>query len=86
MSKYEITDNLPRRDWESFLDESGSGNLQQSFDYGEAAKMADPHTNVLRLSAMDGNRPVGLVQARYNRRFGFGDQVYVGGAYGMVLL
>jgi hypothetical protein len=82
MSKYKIINNLPRRDWESFLDESGSGNLQQSFDYGEAAKMADPHTNVLRLSAMDGNRPVGLVQARYNRRFGFGDQVFVGGAYG----
>jgi hypothetical protein len=80
--KYKITDNLPRIDWESFLDELGSGNLQQSFDYGEAQKMADPHTRVLRFSAIDGIRPVGLIQARYNRRFGFGDQVSVGGAYG----
>jgi lipid II:glycine glycyltransferase (peptidoglycan interpeptide bridge formation enzyme) len=82
MSKYRIIQNLQQKEWESFLDEFVSGNLQQSFDYGEVAKMTNPHTRVVRLSAMDGDCLVGLVQARYNRRFGFGDRLEVGGVYG----
>jgi CelD/BcsL family acetyltransferase involved in cellulose biosynthesis len=82
MNKYRIIDSPSKADWESFLAEFVSGNLQQSFDYGEVVKASDSHTKVIRLLAMDGNRSVGLVQARYNRRFGFGDLVHVGGVYG----
>jgi lipid II:glycine glycyltransferase (peptidoglycan interpeptide bridge formation enzyme) len=82
MSKYRIIDDPQRSIWDSFLDKFGCGNIQQSFDFGEVAKMSNPHTRVVRLFAVDGNCPVGLVQARFNRRFGFGDRLEVGGVYG----
>lgn len=82
MSECRIVDNPSRRDWEEFLGRFVSGNLQQSFEYGEVAKMSNPHTRVVRLLAEDGDCPVGLVQSRYNRRFGFGDRLEVGGVYG----
>ena len=82
MSRYRMIDDPLKEDWDSLLLNFSSGNLHQSFEYGEVAKMCNPHTRVVRLLAVDGDRPVGLVQARYNRRFGFGEALEVGGLYG----
>jgi CelD/BcsL family acetyltransferase involved in cellulose biosynthesis len=82
LNEYTIVNDPSREEWASFLTKLAAGNLQQSLEYGEAAKEANPHTRVVRLLAFDGKTPVGLVQARYNRRFGFGDCVEVGGVYG----
>jgi len=68
--------------WDAFLSEFGVGNLQQSYEYGEVAKMINSHTRVVRLLALEGDTPVGLAQARYNRRFGFGGRLEIGGVYG----
>ena len=77
-----VVENPSKNDWDSFLGKICSGNLQQSFEYGEVAKMVNPHTRVVRLLAVNEGVPVGLSQARYNRRFGFGDRLEVGGVYG----
>jgi len=83
MGKIRIVDNPSKRDWAQFLDKIDVGNLQQSFEYGEVVKLINPHTKVIRLLALnDNNAPVGLVQARYNSKFGFGDRLEVGGVYG----
>lgn len=82
MTEYEIIDNPMQREWESFLEKAVCSNLEQSFEYGEVMKSHNPHTRVVRLLALDGDCPVGLVQARYNRKFGFGDRLEVGGVYG----
>jgi len=82
MSGHKIVDNPSSEDWCSFLNRFASGNLQQSFEFGEAAKAFNPHTKVVRLLSIGENSPVGLVQARYNARFGFGDKLEVGGVYG----
>lgn len=77
-----IVDSPSRDAWDSFLAKFGCGNLQQSYGYGDVASMINPHTKVVRLLALDGNAPVGLVQARYNKRFGISDHIEVGGVYG----
>lgn len=82
MSKFRIIANPQQEEWELFLDRIGSGNLQQSFGYGEVIKMSNPRTNVIRLLAMDGDRLVGLVQAKYNRRFGCGTRLEISSGYG----
>lgn len=82
MSNIIINPNPSPSEWNSFLTKFGFGNLQQSFEYGEVAKMVNPHTRVIRLLAFNGNSIVGLAQARFNRRFGFGDRLQVGGVYG----
>jgi lipid II:glycine glycyltransferase (peptidoglycan interpeptide bridge formation enzyme) len=82
MTKFKIIDNPLQREWESFLEKFVSGSLQQSFDYGEVVKDYNPRTKVVRLLALDGDYPVGLVQCRFNRMFGFGDRLEVGGVYG----
>jgi hypothetical protein len=69
-------------EWEAFLSGFGLGNLQQCYEYGEVAKIINPHTRVVRLLAFNEDTPVGLAQAKYNTRFGFGDRVEVGGVYG----
>lgn len=82
MSRLKIVDSPSQSDWNSFLSSFISGNLQQSYDYGEVAKLCNPHTMVVRLLAVDRGSPVGLVQGRFNKRFGFGDRLLVGGVYG----
>ena len=82
VSELRIIDNPQQSEWASFLDTFVTGNLQQTFEYGEVAKMSNPRTRVVRLLMVSGNSPVGLVQGRYNRRFGFGDWLEVGGVYG----
>jgi hypothetical protein len=82
MDMVKLIDNPSQQDWSSFLNGFVSGNLQQSFEYGEVVKMFNPHTRVVRLLALNGEVPVSLVQGRYNRRFGFGDRMEVGGVYG----
>ncbi|NWF86645.1 peptidoglycan bridge formation glycyltransferase FemA/FemB family protein [Candidatus Bathyarchaeota archaeon] len=82
MSQFKVLDNPQQKDWDFFLDSLVHGNLQQSFDYGEAAKLFNHHTRVVRLFAVDGESPVSLVQGTFNRRFGFGDRLLVGGVYG----
>ena len=80
MNELRIIDNSSRREWESFL-QSFSGNLSQSFDYGEVKKSA-PHTRVMRLSATNRDSLVGLVQGTYQQRFGGGGWLDVGGLWG----
>ena len=82
MSEWRIIDHLSREEWEPFLHKFVTGNLQQSFDYGEVMKLYNPHNRVIRLSAMDRSIVVGLVQAVYSRKFGFGICVHAGGGYG----
>jgi hypothetical protein len=77
-----VIENPSKHEWDSFLGRFVCGNLQQSFEYGDVAKLVNPHTKVVRLLAVDGDVPVGLALARYNKRFGFGDRVEVGGVYG----
>jgi CelD/BcsL family acetyltransferase involved in cellulose biosynthesis len=82
MSEFRIVDNTSRGEWESFLEKSISGNLQQSFDYGEVMKMSNQHNRVMRLLASDGGSVVGLFQAIFHRKFGFGVRLNAGGGYG----
>jgi CelD/BcsL family acetyltransferase involved in cellulose biosynthesis len=82
MSEFRIADNTSRGEWESFLEKSISGNLQQSFDYGEVMKMFDQHNRVIRLLASDGGSVVGVVQAIFHRRLGFSARLNAGGNYG----
>ena len=82
MGEIRIIEDPQQQEWDDFLAKYVCGNLQQSFEYGEAARLMNPNTNVVRLFALDGEVPVGLALARYNRRFGFGDRVEVGGVYG----
>ena len=82
MSKYRIIDNPRQENWGSFLNDFASCNLQESIEYGEVIKMSDPDTKVVRFMALNGNQPVGLVQARYKRKIGFGESLEVGGLYG----
>jgi lipid II:glycine glycyltransferase (peptidoglycan interpeptide bridge formation enzyme) len=86
MSECKVVDDSPQCEWESFLEKFVCGNLQQSFDYGEVMKAYNPRTRVVRLLALDGDYPVGLVQGRFNKKFGFGDRLEVGGVYGNGLL
>jgi CelD/BcsL family acetyltransferase involved in cellulose biosynthesis len=81
MSKFRIADDTSREEWESFLAKSVSGNLPQSFDYGEVMKMSDQHNRVIRLSASDGEGVVGLVQAISYRKLGFGARLNAGDGY-----
>src|SRR3990170_5477695 len=80
MREVRIIANPSRAKWESFL-QSFSGNLSQSFDYGEVKK-SDPHTRVMRLSATNRGSLVGLVQGTYHQRFGGGGWLDVGGLWG----
>jgi len=82
MSNLRIIDNPQQSEWASFLDKFVTGNLLQTFEYGEVAKMTNPHTRVVRLLTVNDDHTVALVQGRYNRRFGFGDRLEVGGVYG----
>lgn len=78
----EITSNPERSIWSGFLDRQVSGNLQQSFEYGEVVEASEARTAVVRLLAMCKNEPAGIVQGEYRKRFGFGEKVEVGGVYG----
>ena len=82
MKKHTITANPWPEKWRSFLDGFVSGNLAQTFEYGEVVKMSNPRTKVLRLSAIDRNSYVGIVQAVFNARFGFSGSLDVGGWWG----
>jgi lipid II:glycine glycyltransferase (peptidoglycan interpeptide bridge formation enzyme) len=82
LTSYKIINNPSREEWTSFIDQFGVGNLQQSFEYGEIEKEAIPHSHTLRLMAIEENTPVGLVQATYQKRLGFGYLAKVGGTYG----
>jgi hypothetical protein len=82
MSKFKIANNASREEWESFFEKSISGNLQQSYDYGEVVKISNPHNKVIRLLASDKGNSVGLVQAVFHRRLGFSSRVNAGGNYG----
>lgn len=82
MVDLKIIDNPSRIEWDSFLAKFGCGNLQQSYEYGDVARMINLHAKVVRLFALKESVPVGLVQARYNKRFRVGDHIDVGGIYG----
>ncbi|MCW4016289.1 MAG: GNAT family N-acetyltransferase [Candidatus Bathyarchaeota archaeon] len=82
MDKYTIIDHPTSGMWEKFLQDYTLGNLQQSFEYGEAIKESNPHAKILRFLAINDDNLAGLIQARYNKRFGFGDRTEVGGVYG----
>jgi CelD/BcsL family acetyltransferase involved in cellulose biosynthesis len=83
MNEFRIADNTSREEWDSFLAKCVSGNLQQSFDYGEVMKIFNPQRRVIRLSTSEGDTVTGLVQAVYQRkRLGFGANLYAGGLYG----
>lgn len=82
MGQIKLTAHPSKRDWNLLLSRFSHGNLQQTYEYGEVIKMANPRTRVIRLLVFDGTTPVGLVQARYNRRFGFGNRMEIGGVYG----
>lgn len=82
MSEFNIIENPPREEWESFLAKLVSGNLQQSFDYGEVMKMSGPHKRVIRLLASKRGSAVGLVQAVFYRKLGFAVRLDAGGGYG----
>jgi hypothetical protein len=80
--EYKVISDPSSEVWTSFLMKFAGGNLQQSFDYGKVAKEANPNARVVRLLALDGDNPMGLVQAIYRKRFGIGDRLEVGGTYG----
>jgi hypothetical protein len=82
MGKYRVIKNPREEDWNLFFEGFASGNLQESFEYGEVIKRSNPNTGVIRLMALDATNPVGIVQARYRRKFGFGEALEVGGLYG----
>jgi len=82
MNGYRIDDKPTKEVWSAFLGKSASGNLQQSFEYGQVVESPGVHIRVLRLLAMGEGEPAGLVQGTYRKRFGFGDSVEVGGVYG----
>lgn len=82
MSEFRITDTASREEWESFLSKSVSGNLQQSFYYGEVMKMTNQKNRVIRLLASDGGEAVGLIQGVFHKKFGIGVRVDAGGGYG----
>jgi len=64
-----------------------SGNLQQSFDYGEVMRIFNPQNRIIRLSALNGDLVVGLVQAVFpKKRLGFGARLNAGGFMGLVPL
>jgi len=75
--------NMPSRDsWNLVLDNFACGNLEQTYEYGEAKKRAYVGSEVVRLLAFDNDRPAGLIQGLYQRRFGYGRFLEVGGPYG----
>ncbi len=83
MVEFRIRTNASRGEWESFFENSISGDLQQSFDYGEMMKMFNERNRVIRLCALDGSNVVGLVQAIFPKKLlGFGASLYAGGVYG----
>ena len=83
MSNLRIFENPSQMEWASFVDASAIGNLMQMFEYGEVVKMSNARTRIVRLLAVNAGQPVAIVQGRYNRRFGFGDRLEVGGVYGI---
>lgn len=42
MNECRIVENPSREEWESFLGSFVSGNLLQSFDFGEVVKLSNP--------------------------------------------
>lgn len=68
--------------WNRVLDSLTCGNLEETYEYGEAKRRAYPGTDVVRLLALEEGRPVGLIQGLYERRFGYGRHLSVGGPYG----
>ena len=64
------------------LEQSTEGNYQQTFEFGEVMRRAIPRTRVLRLMALKNGQPVGVVQATYRSRWGFGGNLQVGGISG----
>jgi len=80
---YIIMDDSPHSDiWNKFLDSQSNGNLDQTYEYGEAIKKAHPGIEVLRLFAVDGASPVGLIQGHYQKKHGYGRDLTIGGSYG----
>jgi len=72
ISAYSVDENPSADLWESFLSTFSEGNLEHSFDYGEVAKAAFPHTRTARIAITEDGRLVGIVQGTYSRYFGFG--------------
>ncbi len=82
MGKYEIVINPVRRVWDSFYDQLGSGNLQQSYEYREVVKASEHSKEFVSIFAMSEQNPVGLVQCEYRKWLGVGAKVEVGGRHG----
>lgn len=82
MGKYEIVINPDRRVWDSFYDQLGSGNLQQSYEYREVVKALEPDKEFVSIFAMSEQNPIGLVQCEYRKWLGVGVNAEVGGIHG----
>jgi len=72
MFRFTIAENPSRELWDSVLERVNEGNLEQTYEYGEAMKTAYPRIKVLRFLAMDGKNPIGVLQGFYRKKFGFG--------------
>ena len=66
MSEYEIDYFPSYEEWSSFLEEHGSDNLEQSFEWGEILKLLRPGNKIVRLLLKKDGKSVGLVQG-YNQ-------------------
>ncbi len=82
MSKYEIDYSPSAEEWNSFLEEHDSDNLEQSFEFGEISKLVRPATKVIRLLLKKDEKPVGLIQGYYQRGRFWGRPLRVPGFHG----
>lgn len=80
--KITITDEPSYESWNLVLDNLPYGNLEQTYEYGEAEKRVMPGKEAVRLLALENDRPVGLIQGLYEKKRGYGRELTVGGPCG----
>ncbi|MEM2914807.1 MAG: peptidoglycan bridge formation glycyltransferase FemA/FemB family protein [Candidatus Bathyarchaeia archaeon] len=77
MLDYNLVENLPRDQWNAFLEKFSFGNFEQLFEYGDITRKAFSRTNVLRLACFDRDKIVGILQGIYQKYFGLGSTLEV---------
>ena len=71
-----------RHSWNLALGNLTSGNLDQIYEFAEARKKAYAGSEIIRLMALEDERPVGLIQGVYQRRLGYSRNLTIGGSCG----
>jgi len=82
MGSFTVIDDPSYEAWNKVLERATFGNYQQTFEFGEVMKRAIPRTRVVRLMAMENDKPVGVLQGFYRKRLTFGGELRVGGVSG----